>query len=138
MPPWLLKPKARSKPKNERGQKGRRDAEIYGRRGEALAAWYLRLKGYRIIESRYKTPLGEIDLIARRFGTTVFVEVKSRKSRHLEGEALLSIRTDRIVRAADYYISRHPSLVATPLRYDVIFLAPRMWPRHVMNAFDAG
>lgn len=117
--------------------KGRQSAELYGRRGETLAAWYLRLKGYRILESRYKTPVGEIDLIARRFGTTVFVEVKSRKSRDLEGEALLSIRTDRIVRAAEYYIGRHPRLVATSLRYDVIFLAPRMWPRHVMNAFDA-
>ena len=126
-------PPSPSKLKNER----RQGAELYGRRGETLAAWYLRLKGYRILESRYKTPLGEIDLIARRFGTTVFVEVKSRKSRDLEGEALMAVRTDRIVRAANYYIARHPRLVAAPLRYDVIFLAPRMWPRHVMNAFQA-
>jgi len=126
-------PPSPSRLTNER----RQGAELYGRKGEALAAWYLRLKGYRILASRYKTPLGEIDLIARRFGTTVFVEVKSRKSRDLEGEALMSVRTDRIVRASHYYVSRHPHLVATTLRFDVIFLAPRMWPRHVMNAFDA-
>ncbi len=126
-------PPSPSKPKNER----RQGAELYGRKGETLAAWYLRLKGYRILESRYKTPMGEIDLIARRFGTTVFVEVKSRKSRDLEGEALMAIRTDRIVRASEHYVSRHPRLVATSLRFDVIFLAPRMWPRHVMNAFQA-
>jgi len=126
-------PPSPSRLKNER----RQGAEIYGRRGEALAAWYLRLKGYRILERRYKTPLGEIDLIARRFGTTVFVEVKSRRSRDLEAEALMAVRTDRIVRAAQYYVSRHPHLVAASQRYDVIFLAPRMWPRHVMNAFDA-
>ena len=125
-------PPSPSRPRSER----RQGAELYGRRGETLAAWYLRLKGYRILERRYKTPLGEIDLIARRFGTTVFVEVKSRKSRDLEGEALLSIRTDRIVRASQYYVSRHPHLVATSQRFDVIFLAPRMWPRHVMNAFN--
>lgn len=126
-------PPSPSKPRSER----RQGAEIYGRRGEILAAWFLRLKGYRILESRYKTPVGEIDLIARRFGVTVFVEVKSRQGRHLEGEALMAVNIRRIVRAAEYYISRHPALVARPLRFDVIFLAPRMWPRHVMNAFDA-
>jgi putative endonuclease len=126
-------PPSPSKPRNER----RQGAERYGRQGETLAAWFLRLKGYRILETRYKTPIGEIDLIARRFGTTVFVEVKSRRGAHLEAEALMAVRTDRIVRAAQYYLTRHPTLVATPLRFDVIFLAPRMWPRHVMNSFDA-
>lgn len=126
-------PPSPSKPGNE----FRQGAEVYGRRGETLAAWFLRLKGYRILEARYKTPVGEIDLIARRSGVTVFVEVKSRRSRHLEGEALVAVNARRIVRAAEYYISRHPVLVATSLRFDVIFLAPRMWPRHVMNAFQA-
>lgn len=126
-------PPSPSRPKSER----RQGAELFGRKGESLAAWFLRLKGYRILATRYKTPLGEIDLIARRFGTTVFIEVKSRSGRHREGEALLAVRSDRIVRAAQYYVSRHPRLAATPLRFDVIFLAPRMWPRHVMNAFDA-
>ncbi|HEY9012411.1 MAG TPA: YraN family protein [Devosia sp.] len=130
-------PPSPSKPRNKPANELRQGAEIYGRRGEALAAWFLRLKGYRIIDARYKTPVGEIDLIARRFGVTVFVEVKSRRSRHLEGEALLAVNTRRIVRAAEYYISRHPVLVTRSLRFDVIFLAPRMWPRHVMNAFQA-
>ena len=49
----------------------------------------------------------------------------------------LDLRNDRIVRASQYYVSRHPHLVATSQRFDVIFLAPRMWPRHVMNAFNA-
>ena len=71
-------------PSARRPDAARQAAEIAGRRAETLAAWYLRLKGYRIIESRYKTPVGEIDLIARRWGTTVFVEVKARKSAALE------------------------------------------------------
>ena len=115
----------------------RQDAERAGRRGEALAAWFLRLTGYRIIASRYKTPVGEIDLIARRLGTTVFVEVKQRRSAELERDALLAVNAARIVRAAQYYVARHPGLAATSLRFDVIFLAPRRWPRHVRNAFQA-
>ena len=54
-------------------------AERQGRRGEMLAAWLLRAKLYRIVARRFKTPVGEIDLIAARFGTTVFVEVKTRR-----------------------------------------------------------
>src|SRR5687768_17011651 len=73
-------PPSPSKPRNS----ARQGAEIYGRRGETLAAWFLRLQGYRILETRYKTPIGEIDLIARRWGTTVFVEVKSRRDAGLE------------------------------------------------------
>jgi len=112
-------------------------AERGGRRGEAIAAWYLRLKGYRIVAARVKTPVGEIDLVVRRFGTTAFVEVKTRASAAEYGMALEAVNTRRVVRAAEYYVSRHPKLAATPLRFDVIFLAPRTWPRHVMNAFDA-
>lgn len=126
-------PRSPAKPKSP----DRLAAETYGRRGEWIAAWYLRLKGYRIRAVRAKTPVGEIDLVAERFGTTVFVEVKARRHAGLEAEALLAVNRRRIVRAADWYLSRHPRLAARPLRYDVIFLAPRMWPRHHVNAFDA-
>lgn len=126
-------PPSPSRPKNER----RQGAETWGRHGETIAAWFLRLKGYRILESRYRTPVGELDLIARRFGTTVFVEVKTRRGGDLERDALLAVNRARIVRAAQHYLTRHPALTARPLRFDVIFLAPRQWPRHVMNAFDA-
>lgn len=115
----------------------RRRAERHGRRAEALAALFLRLKLYSIRERRYKTPVGEIDLIASRFGTTVFVEVKARSGRSSEAAALQAVGTSRIARAAEYYLARHPALADTPLRFDVIFVAPRAWPRHVTNAFDA-
>lgn len=84
-----------------------------------------------------KTPIGEIDLIAHRFGVTVFVEVKTRGRAETEGEALAAVNQHRIVRAAEFYVSRHPHLAATPLRFDVIFLARGKWPRHIVNAFDA-
>jgi putative endonuclease len=112
-------------------------AERQGRRGEMLAAWLLRAKLYRIVERRFKTPVGEIDLIAARFGTTVFVEVKTRGRAEAAAEALAKVNTRRLVRAAQYYLARHPRLADTPLRFDVILLAPNTPPRHLKNAFQA-
>jgi len=125
-------PHSPSKPKSEL----RLVAERHGRRGELLAALFLQAQFYRIVERRFKSPVGEIDLIAQRFGTTVFVEVKARGRAESVGEALQQVNQQRIVRAAQYYLSRHPKLAATPLRFDVIFLAPKSWPRHLKNAFQ--
>ena len=127
MPPSPSKPKSNA----------RIAAEGYGHRGETMAALYLSAKLYRVVARRVKTPVGEIDLIVRRFGVTVFVEVKTRGRAETETETLQSVNQRRIVRAAEYYIARHPYLAATPLRFDVIFLARGRWPRHIVNAFDA-
>jgi len=127
MPPSPSKPKSNA----------RIAAHSAGQRAEMLAALLLRLKLYRIVARRFKTPVGEIDLIAQRFGVTVFVEVKARQRSDAEGEALLAVNRSRIVRAAQYWLARHSGLAETPFRFDVIFLAPRRWPRHVINAFDA-
>lgn len=135
MPPWRGKQPSRPSSNQTRGS--RLGAELFGRRSETLAGWYLRLKGYRIVATRVKTPVGEIDLIARRFGTTAFIEVKARQARSEEAVALEAVNTSRISRAAEYYVARHPALAETPLRFDVIFLAPGTWPRHVKGAFDA-
>lgn len=108
-----------------------------GHRGEFWAALYLRLKRYRIVARRVKTPVGEIDIIARRSGVTVFVEVKARAFSHQEAEALAAVNRRRIVRAAGLYVARHPHLAHADQRFDVIFLAPFAWPRHIINAFDA-
>lgn len=128
MPPLPLKPK--KSPERLR-------AERFGRRAETLAALYLRLKLYRVLKTRYKTPVGEIDLIAERFGVTIFVEVKTRMRPEAEAEALASVNRARILRAAGYFLSRHPRRVDTPMRFDVLFLTPRRWPRHLRDAFGA-
>ena len=125
MPPFASRPKSKARIKAYRG----------GHRGEALAALFLRCKLYRIVQRRYKTPVGEIDLIAERFGTTVFVEVKARRKAESEAETLEGVNQSRIVRAAQYWLARHPTRAATPLRFDIIFLAPGRWPRHLTNAF---
>jgi len=85
MPPSPSKPKSRA----------RIEAYLGGHRAETLAAWFLRLKLYRVVQRRYKTPVGEIDLIAERFGTTVFVEVKARSKAVVEAEALQAVNRSR-------------------------------------------
>jgi putative endonuclease len=122
-------------PRRDHGARIR--AERVGRRAEAFAAWLLRLKGYTILEERFKTPVGELDLVVGRGRTIVFVEVKARTMRDAELEALLAVDQRRVTRAAEYYLARHPDLAQSQMRFDVIFLAPRMWPRHVKNAFPA-
>ncbi len=126
-------PPSPSKPKSPE----RRAAEALGRRGEDIAAWFLRAKLYRIRTRRYKTPVGEIDLVAERSGTLVFVEVKARRSFDAEDDAVLKVNRQRILRAAQYYLARYPAAADMPIRFDLIFLAPGRWPRHVIGAFAA-
>ncbi len=108
-----------------------------GLRAEALAGWYLRLKGYRILARRVKMGAGEIDLVALRGTVLVFVEVKARTGGHLYAQALEAVNTRRIGNAAALYVARYPRLAGLDQRFDVIFLAPFAWPRHVTNAFEA-
>ncbi len=115
----------------------RQRAERTGRRAELLAALCLMAQFFLIVARRVKTPVGEIDLVAKRGKLTVFVEVKQRRAGSDEETALESVNRQRIVRAASYYISRHPELAGRDLRFDVIFLAPWTWPRHVRDAFAA-
>jgi putative endonuclease len=121
-----------SRPRNKRQL-----AEIGGQRGEALAALFLRAKFYRIRDRRYKTPVGEIDLVAERGNGLVFVEVKTRTRGSGETEALEAVNASRIVRAAEHWLARHPREAEKSCRFDVIFLAPGRWPRHLINAFES-
>lgn len=110
----------------------RRERERSGRRAEALAAWWLRLKGWRILARRIRTPLGEIDLIARRGRIVAFIEVKARASDAEAGLALDEYRLRRVVAAAGAVAHRY----ARPdddIRIDAIFLVPGRLPRHMAN-----
>lgn len=106
-----------------------------GLRAESLAALYLRLKFYRIIARRYRTPIGEIDLIARRGKMLCFVEVKARASLDDAAFALTSRSQARIVRAAESYLSRHPQPMNMDLRFDLVLVAPGFRIRHLDNAW---
>ncbi len=114
----------------------RAQAEARGRSGETLAAWALRLKGYRILSRRLKTRLGEIDMVAQRpFGPVCFIEVKARAA---ETAALLSVgqgQRTRIARAANLYLAGRPDLQGRGARFDIIAVAPGRWPRHHADAW---
>ena len=111
----------------------RADREAQGRRGEALAAWYLRLKGWRVLAQRVKTPRGEIDLVVRRGSIVAFVEVKWRKSAAELATSIDAYRLRRVTAAAEAVAHRWQR-PGDDIRIDVLLLAPRRWPRHIINA----
>jgi putative endonuclease len=113
----------------------RRAAERGGRRAETIAAWWLRLKGWRIIAMRARTPVGEVDIVARRGRTLAFVEVKARMTAADAELALDDFRLRRVARAAEALTARHARPGDT-IRIDAIFIVPGRWPRHVENVWQ--
>lgn len=113
-------------------------ADSWGRWAERLAAWSLRLRGYRVVARRYRTPLGEIDLIARRGQVLVFVEVKARGDLSRALAALGSRQQARAGRAAELFLLRHPNYVGCTLRFDLIAVRPWRWPHHLVDAWRPG
>jgi len=111
-------------------------AEARGRRAERHAALWLRLKGYRILEHRARTPLGEIDLIARRGGVLAFIEVKARPGAEAGLFALAPRQARRIVQAASLWRAGRPLLHALQPRFDLMLVAPGRPPRHVRGAVE--
>ena len=107
-----------------------------GLSSEAIAAWLLRAKFYRILARRYRTPAGEIDLIARRGRTIAFVEVKNRPSEAEALEAVGATARRRIARAAELWLSAHPDAAGFDCRFDLIVVVPGRMPRHVPSVFD--
>lgn len=106
-----------------------------GHHGEWLAAFALILKGYRIVARRYRTKLGEIDLIARRGDLVLIVEVKVRATLVEAMEAIAHQSERRIERAADLWLSRQPDYARLSVRFDMMAVLPRRWPVHVENVF---
>lgn len=115
----------------------RREAERRGRRAETVAAWWLRLKGYRVLARRYRTPAGEIDLIVRRGRRVVFVEVKERPDEQAALEAVSDAGRRRIARAAALWLSHHPAAAGLDQRFDVVLACPGRLPRHMASVFDS-
>jgi putative endonuclease len=111
----------------------RAEREARGRRGEGLAAWYLRLKGWRVLAQRVRTPRGEIDLVARRGRTVAFVEVKWRANAAERDSAIDPWRLRRVVAAAEALAPRFVK-PGDEQRIDVLLLAPGRLPRHIVNA----
>ena len=108
-----------------------------GLSAESRAAMLLIAKAYRIVARRWKTPLGEIDIVARRRRSLVFVEVKARATADEAAEAVTERGKSRIIGAAEFWLASHPDDVNAEIRFDVILVAPGKLPPHIANAFDA-
>ena len=117
--------------------KKRRRAYRRGTKGEGRAAALLRLKGYRVLERRWRSPAGEVDLIAKKGDTLIFVEVKARASHDAAAESIVSRQRRRIARAAEAYLAYNADMEIENVRFDAILVAPGRWPKHIEAAWLA-
>lgn len=121
--------------KQTTGQKAHAD----GYKAENFAALFLRLKGYRILERNFKPPrgtgAGEIDIIAMKGKTLVFIEVKYRSDTETAAESVSAYVQERRIKGAEYYLMKHPEAAENEMRFDVVLIAPKQMPQHIQNAF---
>lgn len=120
-------------PRTER--RNRRQAQRRGGRAEYIAALFLRLKGYRILAMRYRTRLGEIDIVARKGNLAVFVEVKARADELRAVEAVGASSRRRIRDSAAIWLSRQGGGAELSSRFDIVAVVPWRLPRHFRDAF---
>ena len=119
-------------------QMARRRALRVGLRAETLAALVLRLKGWQILERRFNVPGGEVDIIARRGKTVIFVEVKARATADAALAAIDGVKRHRLRLAAGRWLIGKDWAMTYMLRCDAILVMPRRWPQHVLDIVSLG
>lgn len=109
--------------------------------GEDQAVNYLRQQGMKIVERNFRTPVGEIDIIAKNKSTLAFIEVKTRRST-LFGtpqEAVGARKQRQIIRTAHWYLQNNKKLKLQP-RFDVIAIlcqsGAEVQITHIQDAFS--
>lgn len=112
----------------------RQRAERGGRRAEAIAALWLQLKGWSVIGRRVRTPVGEVDLVARRGKVLAFIEVKARRTAAEAEFSLDDYRLRRVTAAASALTARY-AREGDDIRIDAIFIVPRRLPRHMADVW---
>lgn len=113
----------------------KRAEERAGRAAETVAGVLLRLKGYRVLARRFRGMRGEIDLIARRGAVLAFVEVKRRPTAAAAAESVTPRQRARIAAAAEEFVAARPRLSGLGIRFDAILIAPKKFPRHLVDAW---
>ena len=108
-----------------------------GLSAESRAAALLIAKGFRILARRWKSPVGEIDIVARRRRLLVFVEVKARENLDDAAWSVTPRQRARIIAAAEAWLAAYPDAAISDMRFDAMLVAPGRVPRHVTAAFDA-
>lgn len=104
---------------------------------ESRAAAWLLGHGFRILARRWKSPLGEIDIIAARRHLLIFVEVKARATLDNAAESVTPRQKQRIAAAAEIWLANHPQPTIRDMRFDAILVAPGKLPRHIPAAFES-
>jgi putative endonuclease len=117
---------------------------LKGRLGEDIAKKYLEKQGYKIISQNFRTKTGEIDLIAEKRGTLVFVEVKAgglEKNEFLPEDKVNYLKRKRLIEASSLFCAKEKRLMdrIKEFRYDVLIvdLEKRSVVRHYESAFFA-
>jgi putative endonuclease len=108
-----------------------------GLSAESRAAAYLMAKGFRVVARRWRSPAGEVDIVARRGRLLVFVEVKARARLDSAAEAVTVRQRRRIAAAAAAWLAEHAEDARSDIRFDAMLVAPGRLPRHIPAAFDA-
>jgi putative endonuclease len=103
---------------------------------EGRAALFLAAKGYRTLAKRWKTPVGEIDLVVKRGNLVAFVEVKARAKLDAAAESVLPRQKKRIIAAAEAWLAAHPEHAGYDMRFDAVLIAPGKLPQHIVSAFE--
>jgi putative endonuclease len=108
-----------------------------GLSAESRASAWLMAKGYRILAKRFRTPYGEIDIVAKKRNLLTFIEVKARASFDEAAYAVTPRQQARIIDAAQAWLMAHPEHAEFEMRFDAMLIAPGRLPRHLLAAFDA-
>ena len=126
-----------SRPPKPAPRPERQAAFRVGISAESRAAAFLIAKGFRILARRWRSPLGEIDIVARRRRLLVFAEVKARASLDEAAESVSDRQRRRIAAAAEIWLAANPDKTIRDIRFDAILVAPGKIPRHIPAAFEA-
>jgi putative endonuclease len=133
-------PRPPKPPRPERQKREARPEKVaafgLGISAESRAAVWLIAHGYRILARRWKSPLGEIDIIAARRHTLIFVEVEARATLDIAAEAVTERQKQRIAAAAEIWLANNHNDTIRDIRFDAILVAPGKLPRHIQSAFE--
>lgn len=120
---------------NQSAKYARRKANLKGLFAEYCAAGLLIFKGYRIANMRYRTKLGEIDIIARKRDLAIFIEVKARADLQKGIDAVSYHSQTRIRNASDLWLAKQKNPHLISQRFDIIIVRPWRLPTHFLDAF---
>ena len=110
----------------------KRKIYYFGLMAEAVAAFYLRCKFYNIIAKRFKSPFGEIDIIARKNKQLIFIEIKARRDTTIM-DFISKRQQERITKAAQYFLLKEAKYQNYEIRFDAIIMNRYFWPQHFQN-----